>query len=270
MQRRSEAESAARSTLVLALAAVVAASGVAVLASAVLSLADLGRVAAADPGALDPVLGAVAALALGLLLVWWGVGAAACVVVTVRPASRGARRLAGTLPRPARALVAAALGAAVVSGVTGPALAAVSNPAVVTTAVDPAWRAVEGGVAATDPVAVSAPEASAALELAAGAPVDPAWAPQRPTPPPATAAPPGLVVEQPRAATSSDEQVVVRRGDTLWDICARHLPAEATDAEIAAEWPLWYAANRDVIGPDPDHIEPGQRLSAPEPADGGR
>lgn len=57
--------------------------------------------------------------------------------------------------------------------------------------------------------------------------------------------------------------VVVRRGDTLWDIAAAHLPTTASDARIAAAWPAWYAANRTVIGRDPHLIRPGQRLSPP-------
>jgi nucleoid-associated protein YgaU len=56
---------------------------------------------------------------------------------------------------------------------------------------------------------------------------------------------------------------VVRRGDTLWALAARALPAGATDAQIAAEWPRWYAANRAVVGSDPDHLEPGMRLVPP-------
>ena len=44
--------------------------------------------------------------------------------------------------------------------------------------------------------------------------------------------------------------VVVRRGDTLWGFAG-------------PEWPRWYAANRAVIGDDPDLILPGQRLVVP-------
>lgn len=60
--------------------------------------------------------------------------------------------------------------------------------------------------------------------------------------------------------------VVVRRGDTLWDLARRHLPAGATDAQIAREWPRWYAANRAVVGPDPGLLLPGQRLRVPGPS----
>jgi resuscitation-promoting factor RpfA len=57
--------------------------------------------------------------------------------------------------------------------------------------------------------------------------------------------------------------VVVRHGDTLWDIARRHLPPGAGAGEIARAWPRWYAANRRVIGPDPNLIVPGMRLRVP-------
>jgi nucleoid-associated protein YgaU len=57
--------------------------------------------------------------------------------------------------------------------------------------------------------------------------------------------------------------VVVRRGDTLWSIAARHLGPGASDAEVAAAWPAWFAANGDVIGDDPDVLRPGQVLLVP-------
>jgi LysM domain len=57
--------------------------------------------------------------------------------------------------------------------------------------------------------------------------------------------------------------VVVAPGDSLWRIAAADLPPRAPDARIAARWRAIYAANRDVIGPDPDVIVPGQRLVLP-------
>ena len=60
--------------------------------------------------------------------------------------------------------------------------------------------------------------------------------------------------------------LVVRRGDTLWDLVQRHLGPDASDAEVAAEWPRWHEANRDVIGHDPDLLLPGQVLQAPAAA----
>lgn len=57
--------------------------------------------------------------------------------------------------------------------------------------------------------------------------------------------------------------VVVRPGDTLWAIAARHLPAGATNAEIARACSRWHAANLDVIGPEPNLIFPTQRIHPP-------
>lgn len=87
----------------------------------------------------------------------------------------------------------------------------------------------------------------------AGSSLDPAW---------------GLAGRL-RPGVDPEETLVVRRGDTLWDIAARHLGPGATDAEIAHAWPLWYAANRSTIGPDPDRLSPGQRLRPPAPTPGG-
>jgi nucleoid-associated protein YgaU len=58
--------------------------------------------------------------------------------------------------------------------------------------------------------------------------------------------------------------VVVRSGDTLWDIARRHLPVSATSGDVARAWPRWYAANRAAIGPDPALLRPGTRLRSPD------
>ena len=68
------------------------------------------------------------------------------------------------------------------------------------------------------------------------------------------------------SSTPGTAEVVVHRGDTLWDIAARHLGDQATDQDVAEAWPRWYAANRDVIGDDPDLLHPGQRLVVPAQA----
>jgi nucleoid-associated protein YgaU len=62
---------------------------------------------------------------------------------------------------------------------------------------------------------------------------------------------------------ATHETVVVRPGDTLWAIAVRGLPPGSPDARIAERWHAIYAANRSVIGPDPDLIVPGQRLLLP-------
>ena len=92
-----------------------------------------------------------------------------------------------------------------------------------------------------------------------GAP-SPGWTPSRPPvrPQPSPRLLGGSPAIQDRAA-----HVVVHRGDTLWDIVRQHLGSGATDAEVAAAWPAWHEANREVIGPDPNLILPGQVLHAP-------
>ncbi|TWE12161.1 LysM peptidoglycan-binding domain-containing protein [Rudaeicoccus suwonensis] len=65
-------------------------------------------------------------------------------------------------------------------------------------------------------------------------------------------------------ATDDSGTVVVRRGDTLWSIAAAHLGPAADATTIAGEWPRWYAANRDLIGDDPDVLLVGQQLRAPD------
>ena len=63
-------------------------------------------------------------------------------------------------------------------------------------------------------------------------------------------------------------RIVVKAGDSLWSIAARELGPAASNEAIAARWPQWYAANRQVIGSDPDLIRPGQVLHSPAAATG--
>ena len=57
--------------------------------------------------------------------------------------------------------------------------------------------------------------------------------------------------------------VVVQSGDTLWAIARARLGPGADAAATADEVVRWHAANREVIGDDPDLIHPGQRLDPP-------
>jgi nucleoid-associated protein YgaU len=66
------------------------------------------------------------------------------------------------------------------------------------------------------------------------------------------------------ARVTAVEVVVVRAGDTLWDIAHRHLPRSATSTDVAVAWPRWYAVNRATIGPDPALLRPGTRLRSPD------
>lgn len=70
----------------------------------------------------------------------------------------------------------------------------------------------------------------------------------------------------PESAATPGKAHVVRPGDTLWEIARDELEAagrRAEPADVALAWPRWYAANADVVGPDPDLIRPGQVLVPP-------
>jgi hypothetical protein len=90
----------------------------------------------------------------------------------------------------------------------------------------------------------------------------PTWTPTRPAAP-ARPQPDVSVVAATALRGDGTPPVVVRRGDTLWTIAARQLGPDATDAEIAEQWPRWWRANRTRIGDDPDLLLPGQVLLAP-------
>jgi hypothetical protein len=59
------------------------------------------------------------------------------------------------------------------------------------------------------------------------------------------------------------EVVVVRFGDSLWRIAEATLPPEAGAARVQRYVHRLHELNRGVVGPDPDHVEPGQRLALP-------
>ena len=96
-----------------------------------------------------------------------------------------------------------------------------------------------------------------------GGELQPQWKPRVPV------VEPGLVTPLPARASaepaSARREVPVRAGESLWTIAARELGTGASDVDIAARWPLWYQANRNVIGADPNVLLPGQLLSPPPP-----
>ncbi len=70
-------------------------------------------------------------------------------------------------------------------------------------------------------------------------------------------------VQRQQATLPNDGTVTVTPGDSLWSIVSEHLGPYATDVEVATEWPRWYAANKQTIGPDPGLLLPGQVLTTP-------
>ncbi|WP_375476847.1 LysM peptidoglycan-binding domain-containing protein [uncultured Jatrophihabitans sp.] len=77
---------------------------------------------------------------------------------------------------------------------------------------------------------------------------------------------PGPTAPASASARPGRPAVTVQPGDSLWLIAQRRLGRSATPARTAVAWPRWYAANRAVIGDDPDLVLPGQALRAPASA----
>jgi len=81
--------------------------------------------------------------------------------------------------------------------------------------------------------------------------------------------PPLPVPARPVGTAQSDQQahpqthLVVRPGDTLWQLAANRLRTSASPRDVATLVEDLHRHNRKVIGPDPDLIRPGQRLAVP-------
>jgi nucleoid-associated protein YgaU len=204
-----------------------------------------------SPGAatLEDLLAVAAAAAAWCVLTWLTAGLLVTVLALVRGGGALQRVAPAVAPRAVRRAAALLLGVSLVSTPLGglPALA------------DNGTAGTAGVAAATATTSPRTPGGASPAELAG-------WTPDRPAPPPKPqvgAGSVGLVTTTPRPERAVREALVVRRGDTLWDIAASHLGPDASPAEVAVEWPRWYAANRATIGPDPGLIRPGQRLRAP-------
>lgn len=141
-----------------------------------------------------------------------------------------------------------------------PSTATVPAPGPAPDAVLPAATSAQEAVAtATTPQPATTTTADATTTTAA-----PDATPAIASPPAASAPADAAGPAAPAPAGAPRATVVVRAGDCLWSIAAAHLPTDASDADIAAAWPAWYAANAATIGPDPDLLVPGQVLAVPQ------
>lgn len=182
----------------------------------------------------DELVSLVAAVACAVLLTWLSAAAflTFCCAVTGRLEGRTGRFVAGITPHLVRRAVGVAVGVSLVGLPVLPG-------AVASTASTPAPRPAS---------AVAAPDRRVLPE---------GWSPDRP----AATGGPGRPARHPLRDPAP--VVLVHRGDTLWDIADRRLGVGSSAADIALEWPRWYAANRSTVGPDPDLLLPGQRLRVP-------
>lgn len=245
------------------------ASTVVVTVSAAAGALALGSVARATlreelrgvPVGGDEALVAVLAALAGLGLAWLVLGVVLEALSLVPGlVGRSARAASAAIsPRVVRRVAGIVLGVGVGVGVGGGGAQATALPVAVLVHEVP-WAVAGPGVSGP---ALPDPGWAAAPDPGWSATPDPGWVPERPVvrPQPDLAAL-GARRSAPGPAVA---EVVVRRGDSLWAVAARHLGPGATDAEIAAAWPRWYAANREVVGPDPDVLLPGQVLRAPDP-----
>jgi resuscitation-promoting factor RpfA len=190
----------------------------------------VGLPSTGSSSALSRAVGEVAGVSLVLVGAW--VGAAWVLGVLGRLPGRAgcaARRMLGLLlPRAARVVLVGSLGMqAVAPPGAPPAVAAGAPPAV---AAETATIAVERPLTSLSTVATPTSDGSG---------------------------------RRPHTVMPAPTTVVVAPGDSLWSIAERHGEPDAAAADVAVAWPRWYAANRHVIGPDPDLLQVGTVLRVP-------
>ena len=181
----------------------------------------------------DALVVAVAGLLAWLVWAWGCLGLVLTAASTVPGLLGGVARLAAQVVLPA----GARRGAAVLLGL---------------------------GLGVAAPLAGIAPLPVSAAAAAPGGVPD--WPAEPAAPSPAASDRVG-VPDWPDAPAPAAGSHVVLRGDCLWHIAEARLLERPgpppSDAEIGRAVQAWWAANADVIGPDPDLLLPGQILRPP-------
>ncbi len=234
------------------------------------------------------LLGAAAAAAGMGILLWWvfSILTAGASVLLERLGRRRAAASARDLsPAFMRRAVVAALSLQLVAGAAANAAPAAPGPEWAPTqayavsvpsplaAVGPVGEGARssgaGGTEVTTPtVAAKDVQEGPAMGRSLGsdlpdATLHPGWQPAPPVVEPGLLTGPQTRGASGPASGGQATAVTVLAGDTLWDIVATYLGPEASDVDVALEWPRWYAANRALIGGSPDVLLPGQILQAP-------
>lgn len=240
--------------------------GTGLLASGLALLGAHGRALSGPPSSLagleHSAALAFAAVGLAVLAGWFLCLVAALATEALRCSghARAAEHAARFSPAFMRRLAAAVLGTQLVlipvanAGTAGPGGATSTGTTALAAglpaAPTPEWK----------PTGTTTPEPSAsatATSGAEGAPV-PDWKPL----PPARGM--DRLLGGGGTRTRAAEEVTVVAGDSLWAIAARSLGGNATEADIAREWPRWYQTNRERVGADPDLLSIGTVLIAPD------
>lgn len=166
----------------------------------------------------------------------------------------------GIVRRLARGAVGAGLGAGLVL-TPGAALADEAPPpdAAPPVVLELGWESTAQSAEAVDPGPVTPADLAEPTDTAE---------PEEPEPEPdstdsAEEVSPTVSGAQRTSHQNGPDEVVVVRGDTLWDIARRDLPDDASAVDVLRAVTAWHDTNRDVIGDDPDVILPGQVLRAP-------
>ncbi|MEN8581877.1 hypothetical protein ABFP37_04080 [Burkholderia sp. RS01] len=216
----------------------------------------------------EDLLGLLASAAGLAVVSWWVLSLAAAIAAALLERAgrkRAAAVTGGFSPVFMHRLALAALGLQLMGAPLAHADAAPAAPVSSNSraAVSAAWTPTAGPSTAGRNRPAEEPDVSG--RPLPGAPdLQPQWKPRAPvTEPRLVAAVPVRSARQ--LPNTAGTEVAVRAGDSLWAIAARALGPAASDVEIAAQWPRWYEANRNVIGADPNVLLPGQVLTPPVP-----
>jgi hypothetical protein len=193
----------------------------------------------ADTAGPDVLVVSAAGLLAWAVWCWGAIGLALTAATALPGVLGGGARLLLHVVLPAGARRSAALALGLGLGVVGPLLGTAAGLAPI-----PSASAAPAGSTVPDWPSVEATSAT------------PDW-PARST---------TTVPDWPAGPDVTGAHVVVR-GDCLWRIAAGRLLDElgrhASNGEVATAVRAWWAANADVIGPDPDLLLPGQVLRPP-------